>query len=85
MYFVYILKSRKDNSLYCGYTKDIGRRVEEHNRGNVNYTNSRKPWDLVYCEAFRSLEDAIERESKLKKFGKAYGQLKRRIDYSLNI
>ena len=85
MYFVYILKSKKDSSLYCGYTKDIGARLEEHNRGNVTYTSSRKPWNLIYYEAFQSLDDAIDREQKLKKFGKAYGQLKRRIKRSLNI
>lgn len=85
MYFVYVLKSQKDKSLYCGYTKDVERRIEEHNSGSVDYTKRRRPWDLVYYEAFRSLEDAIERESKLKKFGKSYGQLKRRIERSMNI
>lgn len=38
MYFVYILKSKKDKSLYVGYTNNIEHRLEEHNKGAVNYT-----------------------------------------------
>jgi predicted GIY-YIG superfamily endonuclease len=36
MYFVYILKSKKDESLYVGYTNCIERRLEEHNKGAVD-------------------------------------------------
>jgi len=84
MYQVYILKSKKDNSLYVGYTNNIERRLNEHNTGQVKYTESRKPWNLVYYESFASLEDARQRERNLKHFGKAFGQLKRRIENSLN-
>ncbi len=84
MYHVYILKSKKDNSLYVGYTNDVQRRLQEHNKGQVAYTKDHVPWDLVYYEAFASLEDAKQREKGLKYFGKAFGQLKRRIKNSLN-
>ena len=78
------MKSEKDNSLYIGYTNSIERRLKEHNKGLVNYTQVRKPWILVYCESFSSIEDAKVREKNLKYFGKAFGQLKYRIRNSLN-
>jgi putative endonuclease len=84
MYHVYLLKSKKDNSYYVGYTNDIERRLKEHNQGYVEYTSTRKPWNLVYYETYASLEDAKARENNLKRFGKAFGQLKRRIKNSLN-
>ena len=84
MYNVYILKSRKDNSLYVGYTNNITRRLQQHNNGAVKYTQNRRPWTLVYYETFISIEDARQRERNLKYFGKAFGQLKRRIKNSLN-
>lgn len=83
MYYVYILKSLKDHSLYIGYTNNIERRFFEHNSGQSTYTKSRCPWIVVYYEAFKNLEDAKKREKALKYFGKAYGQLKGRIKASL--
>ncbi|MBM3248904.1 MAG: GIY-YIG nuclease family protein [Candidatus Omnitrophica bacterium] len=85
MYHVYLLKSKKDDSFYVGYTNDIQRRLKEHNDGLSTYTRSRRPWKLVYYETFVSFQDAILREKRLKKFGKAFGQLKLRIKLSLNI
>ena len=84
MYQVYILKSKKDNSLYIGYTNNVERRLKEHNNSKVGYTKERQPWSLIYYESFNSLEDARQREKGLKHFGKAFGQLKRRIKNSLN-
>ena len=85
MYHVYVLKSKIDSSLYVGYTNSIKRRLKEHNSGKVGYTKDRKPWNLIYCESFISFEDAQQRERSLKHFGKAFGQLKRRIKNSLNM
>lgn len=84
MYHVYILKSRKDNSFYIGYTKNIEQRLREHNTGLVEYTKKHLPWVLIYYESFASLEDAKKREKSLKYFGKALAQLKMRIKDSLN-
>jgi len=41
------------------------------------------PWKLIYYEAYLSKEDAMERERQLKKFAKAFGQLKRRTKRTL--
>lgn len=85
MYFVYLLKSGGNkNLLYIGYTKDLEKRLKEHNDGESEFTRKYRPWKLIYFEAFLSLEDAKKREKSLKFFGKAYGQLKRRINDSLN-
>ena len=58
--------------------------MQEHNKGLVKYTLNRKPWEIIYYEAFASIEDARAREKSLKYFGKACGQLKHRIANSLN-
>jgi putative endonuclease len=83
MFYVYIIKSQKDKSLYIGSTNDLKRRFEEHNNGKSNYTRSKRPFELIYYEAFKSKTDAISRERNLKKFKKTYSELKKRINNSL--
>lgn len=83
MHYVYILKSTVDQHLYIGSTNDLRRRLSEHNTGNVRSTKYRCPLELRYYEAFRCEKDARNRESALKKDGKALGQLKGRISESL--
>jgi len=83
MYYVYVLKSQKDENLYIGFTNDLKRRLSEHNSGIVRSTKSRRPFELRYYEAFYSEYDAQKREGDLKKDGKALGQLKNRISESL--
>ena len=65
-YFVYIIRSDKDQTFYIGYTTDISRRLEEHNQGKSNYTSHKIPWKLVYLETFYSKSDALKREKFLK-------------------
>lgn len=83
MNYVYLLRSLKDNKLYCGSTTDLKRRVKEHNLGKVQSTKSRRPFELVYYEACKAIEDARNREKQLKYRGQALAQLKRRLKYSL--
>jgi len=83
MSFVYILKSKKDRSLYIGYTKDLRKRFKEHNSGLVRPTKSKIPWRLVYYEAYTSRRDATKREENLKLRAKALRQLLQRIKGSL--
>jgi putative endonuclease len=66
MYFVYILKSKKDNRFYTGLTKDIDRRIHEHNSGFVKATKSRIPFVLVYKEKVDTLQKARTKEKWLK-------------------
>jgi len=83
MYYVYILKSKKDRNLYIGSTNDLKRRFWAHNSGKVFSTKSREPFDLVYYEAFRSGRVARRRERSLKLRGNALVQLKKRIQEDL--
>lgn len=78
MYYVYVIKSKRDEKLYVGFTKNLLKRLKEHNQGNVISTKNRIPFELIYYEASNMLQDAVSREKALKTgFGRAY--LKRRL------
>jgi putative endonuclease len=66
MHYVYILQSEKDKQLYIGCTKDLQKRVREHNSGDVRATKSRIPLKVVHYEAFTDKMDAFAREQWLK-------------------
>ncbi len=73
MYYVYVLKSFKDNKFYVGYTKEIENRLNEHNNGKVFSTKNRRPFQLIYYEACLNQQDATHREKYLKtSWGKRY-------------
>lgn len=66
MHYTYMVKCR-DGSLYTGYTTDVLRRTEEHNKGKgAKYTRSRRPVTLVYYEVYETKTDAMKREYDLK-------------------
>jgi len=67
MYYVYILKSLKDNSYYIGQTSNLENRVEQHNRGKSSYTKRKSPWKLVHYEKFHSRKEAMKRERDIKR------------------
>jgi len=69
MYYVYILKSKKDAKLYKGFTNDLRRRIREHNSGKSTFTSKSGPWELLYYEAFKDKVDA-KREEQFLKSGK---------------
>lgn len=66
MYYVYVIESQKNGDLYKGFTKDINKRLKEHNSGFNFSTKNDKPWKLIYCEIFLNKQDAINREKYLK-------------------
>lgn len=66
MYYVYILKSEKDGSLYKGSTSDIKKRLAEHNFGNSKYSSSKKPFKLIWYCAFPTKKQALEFEIYIK-------------------
>lgn len=66
MNYAYMLRCR-DNSLYCGWTNDLDKRLDAHNKGKGGkYTRSRLPVSLAYYEAFDTKEEAQRREWQLK-------------------
>ena len=66
MYYVYILRSEIDNSRYIGVTQDLKRRMQEHNSGSVKYSNSKRPYKLIWYCAFRNKQKAYDFEKYLK-------------------
>ena len=52
MYYVYILKSQKDNKFYTGITNNLERRLEQHNIGYsaTRSTKNRGPFTLVFAQ-----------------------------------
>ncbi|MEN9558147.1 MAG: hypothetical protein RL141_516 [Candidatus Parcubacteria bacterium] len=79
MYYVYLLKSEKDQGFYIGFTSDLERRQIEHQHGIVDSTRDRRPIRLVYYEAYETETLARMREQNLKDFGSAYVGLLKRI------
>ncbi|MFZ3103114.1 MAG: GIY-YIG nuclease family protein [Smithella sp.] len=72
-YYVYILASRKKGTLYIGVTSDLARRIYEHKYDLVEgFTKQYKVHSLVYFEITESIESAIDREKKLKKWNREW-------------
>lgn len=67
-YFIYILEC-SDGSLYTGITKDITKRLEEHNTSTkgAKYTKARRPVKLLYEEPSADRSSASKREYEIKK------------------
>ena len=66
MNYVYLLRCN-DDTLYCGWTTDLGSRIAAHNSGKgAKYTRSRRPCKLVYHEEYDSKTEALGREYFIK-------------------
>ena len=69
IYFVYILASGINSTLYIGVTNDLQRRILEHKEGKIKgFTQKYKVNQLVYYEEFGEADEAIQREKRLKKW-----------------
>ncbi len=68
-YYVYILASKPNGTLYTGVTNDLLRRMNEHKSGEVEgFTKRYKVDRLVYFESFDDIRRAITREKQIKKW-----------------
>lgn len=83
MYFVYILQSLKDGDWYIGFTEDVVRRLSDHNSGKNISTAHRKPFKLMYYEAYVDKNDALGREKFLKS-GAGHGYIKKQLKHYFN-
>ena len=83
MWYVYVLQSLKDKMWYTGYTDNLDKRIEEHNKGLVYSTRKRRPFRLIYYEASLNESDAKMREVYLKTgMGKKY--IRNRLKFFFN-
>jgi putative endonuclease len=68
-YFVYILSSQRNGTLYIGITSDISRRIDEHRKKMIpGFTKKYGVAKLVYAEEYEYVGDALSREKQLKKW-----------------
>ncbi|MCP4260738.1 MAG: GIY-YIG nuclease family protein [Planctomycetes bacterium] len=68
-YFVYILASKKNGTLYIGVTNDLLKRGYQHKNNLVEgFTQKYDVHNLVYYEIFKNIHDAITREKNMKKW-----------------
>jgi len=72
VWHVYVIQSETKGVLYTGITKDLERRLREHNTSqtrSARYTRTggRRPWKLVHLEGPFDLPDALRRERVIKK------------------
>lgn len=72
-YYVYILASERNGTLYIGVTNDLVRRVTEHRDGVVDgFTSRHGVKSLVHFEVFDDPTNAITREKQMKKWRRAW-------------
>lgn len=72
-FYVYILASKRNGTLYTGSTDDLSRRVWEHREKIRKGFTSRYDVDrLVWFEAHETREGALTRERQVKKWNRAW-------------
>jgi len=72
-YYVYMLASQRNGTLYIGVTNDLVRRVFEHKQGVVDgFTKEHNIHQLVWFEQTEDVIAAIQREKQLKKWNRAW-------------
>ncbi|MGH6871074.1 MAG: GIY-YIG nuclease family protein [Rhizomicrobium sp.] len=68
-YFVYIMASARNGTLYIGMTAALRTRVAQHKEGLIpGFTKTYNVKQLVFLEEFRNVDDAIRYETRLKKY-----------------
>ena len=72
-YYVYILASKRNGTLYIGMTNNLVRRVWEHkNKIFKGFTNKYNVNKLVYYEIFENVNEAIGYEKRIKKWNRLW-------------
>jgi putative endonuclease len=72
-YYVYIMASQRNGTLYIGVTSDLVRRVHEHREGVVDgFTQRHAVKILVFFEVHESIEAAIQPEKSLKRWQRTW-------------
>ena len=65
-FYVYILESQVDSSLYIGQSQNIEERLKNHNLGNIKSTTTKKPWKLYAYKIVGSRSESVIIEKKMK-------------------
>ncbi len=83
MFYVYVLQSESDQGLYIGVSHNLRARMRSHRDGMNASTAHRRPWRLIYYEAYLHQADAHGRERYLKS-GSGRKLLKAQLRHHLN-
>ena len=68
----YLLASRRNGTLYLGVTSDLVRRIHEHRTGSSGFTARYEVRHLVWFEPHDNIAVAIQRETSLKRWKRAW-------------
>ena len=72
-YFVYILASRRNGTLYIGVTSNLEKRIYQHKNKLVDgFTKKYKVHMLIYYEQTKNIQSAIIREKQMKKWNRKW-------------
>ena len=71
-YYVYILASKRNGTLYIGVTSDLVQRVWQHKNKSADGFKKHNVRRLVYYEAHSEAENAIIREKQMKKWRRSW-------------
>ena len=77
MWFVYVLRSEKKGRHYVGHTKNLEKRLKQHNDGKTRSLKAHLPVRVVYVEERSSKQEAYRREKQIKNYkgGEAFKRL----------
>ncbi len=70
LFYVYLLRC-SEGSYYCGQTDNIELRMQQHYAGEIGYTSTRKPLQLVWQGEFETREGALVFEQRIKGWSRA--------------
>ena len=65
-WFVYVLRSINFERNYIGFSRNVSKRLRQHNSGKTKSTKPYLPWKILFSEEFSSKEEALKREKFLK-------------------
>jgi len=72
-FYVYILASKRNGTLYTGVTSDLVKRIWQHRNSMIEgFTRKYHVTSLVYFEVHRQAEEAIKREKQIKKWKRTW-------------
>ena len=84
MWILYLIQNTDSKERYFGITTDLKKRLQTHNSGGKKFTTRKEgEWILVYAEAYRSKDDALVRERRLKVHGSGKIELIKRLKNSM--
>jgi putative endonuclease len=73
LFYVYILASKRNGTLYIGITRDVAARLDLHRRGKGSeFVKRYNVHSLVHVESYTRAEEAIQREKQIKKWNRAW-------------